>query len=469
MRKLLLAGVAVLGGSMGMAGHAFAQTSANAQSVVDNSQASLPASVEDGQASGPAPGSITVRLNGRFRFYAGYFDDQQFNTPGNKQADYGAFEYARLYPGFDGVAANGLKYGASLEIRQDNTAAAGGGVNGSISATNRSNGSLYYRREFGYLGTDTLGTLRFGSTDNPSSLYMTGTVENFDAGGWNGDVEAWLAGNAQLTWPFSDVGAMYSTSKIVYLSPQVYGFDLGASYEPSVAAVTGDGGEGNCANATPAAGIDGANYAGSGLGAGCDRLSSTNLQGETARRRNTTDVLLRYRGTFGPIGVAATGSYIYSGSVQNTAVTPSSVIYNGLDLFDAGGAVTYGGLSVQGNVQRGRFNGQWNLDPKHGAEGFAYIAGATYTVGPLIVGASWIDYQSQGDITLMSTSQRREFGAAAGATYSLAPGISLFVSYLWDQRKQSGYNFVTGADTAATGGALNNKIRSQALALGTGE
>ena len=43
----------------------------------------------------------------------------------------GFAEYARLYPGFDGIAANGLKYGAFLEIRQDNAAPPGGGINGS--------------------------------------------------------------------------------------------------------------------------------------------------------------------------------------------------------------------------------------------------------------------------------------------------------------------------------------------------
>ena len=471
MRKLLLAGVAVLGASTGLASFAQAQTTSSQASTVSG-VGSAPATADDGQAtSGPAPGSITVRLNGRFRFYAGYFDDQQLNVGGNKQADYGAFEYARLYPGFDGVAANGLKYGAALEIRQDNAVAPGGGVNGSISSASRASGTLAYRREYGYLGSDLLGTLRFGATDNPSSLYLTGTVENFDGAGWNGDIPAWLSGTAQLTWPFSDVGAMYTTSKIVYLSPQVYGFDLGASYEPSTAADTGDGGEGNCGVATAAPGLSGgALFGGSGVttvGAGCDRLSSTTVLGETARRRNTTDVLLRYRGTFGPVGVAATGSYISSGSVQNDSTPAGTTIYNGLNLFDTGAAVTYGGLSVQGNYQRGRYNGQWALDVKHGADGAAWIAGATYTVGPLIFGASWIDYVSQGDNTLINVSQRREQGAAAGATYSLAPGIAIFLSYIWDQRKQSGFNFITGADSGATATA-NNRIRAQALAIGTG-
>jgi hypothetical protein len=201
MRKLLLASVAGLGAWGAMASDASAQTAApsgygyttpsTAYTVGPMSGAALPT------PTAPTPGSVVVRLNGRFRFYAyGMFDKDAENnaagtssgtvgangigtaTGGNKLATYTFGEYARLYPGFDGIAANGLKYGASLEIRQDQNSGAGGGSFGSISAQNRARGGLYFRREWGYLGTDQLGTFRFGSIDQPSSLYMTGNFEN---------------------------------------------------------------------------------------------------------------------------------------------------------------------------------------------------------------------------------------------------------------------------------------------------
>ena len=115
-------------------------------------------------------------------------------TGGNKQANYGFAEYARLYPGFDGIAANGLKYGANLEIRQDQSGGAGGGAHRQhLRQQTRTAPSLYFRRVWGYLGTDQLGTIRFGSTDQPTSLYMTGNFENFNNGGWNGDVPGFIA------------------------------------------------------------------------------------------------------------------------------------------------------------------------------------------------------------------------------------------------------------------------------------
>ena len=58
--------------------------------------------------------------------------------------------------------------------------------------------TVYLRREWGYIGTDQLGTLRLGSTDGPSSLYMTGNFENFNDGGLDGDVNFFLPGNATL-------------------------------------------------------------------------------------------------------------------------------------------------------------------------------------------------------------------------------------------------------------------------------
>ena len=204
MRKLLLATVATLGASMGMTAFADAQVTADTSGQM--------ATDTDGQVY-PTPGTVTVRLNGRFREYAYVADNGAYRTSNfaqgavgattlqqgiNKLDNYGFEGYARLYPGFDGVAANGLKYGASLEIRQDNTFGAGGGTDGSITGNDRTRGYLYFRREWGYIGTDRLGSVRFGASDNPESLFETGTGENFDAGGLNGDLQGFLASDGGI-------------------------------------------------------------------------------------------------------------------------------------------------------------------------------------------------------------------------------------------------------------------------------
>ena len=59
--------------------------------------------------------------------------------------------------------------------------------------------------------------------------------------------------------------------------------------------------------------------------------------------------------------------------------------------------------------------------------------------------------------------QRFAEGAAAGATYSIAPSIALFLSPLWVQDRQHGYNFITGQSNNAG----NNKVSASVYAIGT--
>ena len=483
----------------------------------------------------PEDGQVIVRLNGRFRFYGGLFDDQQFNRAGtttstsyslsapetviingkpqtvqivtgktsssfsqNKQADFGFTEYVRLYPGFDGRTAGGLKYGASIEIRQDNTVAPGGGTAGSISGVDTQRGNLYVRREWGYVGTDQLGTLRFGTIDDVSSLYLTGVLENFNDGGWNGDVRYGLASNAQLRWPFADDGSAYVTNKLVYLSPSFAGFDFGVSFEPSTAGANID--DGNCSAANTSSTIGTPPFtvpAPITSVVGCDRLESTTTAIESGRRRDTVDALIRYRHAFDDgIGVAATASYTGGGHVDYLGpdyvasgkeyVRP--VTYNGLSVGDFGMALTYAGLLVGGNYQFGRFSNalasgssqSFSLAPVGSKPASAWSGGASYTFGPAILGATWVATDSPGAYSYSAAvnpaesavtkglGQRHEAGLNTGGTLKVAPGLGVFLSYIWDERKQSGYDFVNSAIVA--GGedpTLNNKVRAQALTLGT--
>lgn len=515
MRKLLLASVATLGVSMGAGGYADAQVVYSSNLGSDSSNAGTDtgpgnASSEDGQGY-PTPGQVTVRLNGRFRFYYGEVSNNSARTnfstlPSsnasvssttattnnlsaglNKTGNNGIVEYIRLYPGFDGVAANGLKYGASVEIRQDTNASAGGGVAGGINDSR--NGELYVRREWGYIGTDRLGTLRLGASDQVTSLFLTGTFETFDDGGLDGDISFGYFNAANLlNFAFADQGGLYSTNKVVYVTPQFYGFDGGVDFEPSTAAVGAD-----ASNCTPTAGI-GQTFTttGGAAAAGCNQLTSTST-GDVARRRNTYDALIRYRGTFGPLGVAATASYTGSGRVQDSGIQGSTVDpkhypLQDLSLGDFGLVVTYGGFSAGGNYQFGRYNttgsGYGALTPKGQPNSTTAIAGATYTFGPVIFGGHYLWSWSPGDqqtatgfsatnntvrevfstaTGLVSGGQRFETGAAAGATYSLAPGLALYLSYVWEQRKQNGYNFVTGASNNPN----NNKTDASVIAVGS--
>ena len=131
-----------------------------------------------------APGTIVVRLGGRVSEWAGVSGFTGQSYAGTKYSGGGLAGYMRLYPGFDGVAANGLQYGAQTEIRT-NTAASPG--------TSANTETLYVLREFGYLGLPQLGLVRFGQQEGAIYLFDTGRFESgdegFDDGGWNGDIQ----------------------------------------------------------------------------------------------------------------------------------------------------------------------------------------------------------------------------------------------------------------------------------------
>ena len=434
MRKLLLATVAMLGASMGLA-YAASES---------------PMTPEASQATPtPTPGNIVIHLNGRVNTYFGIVGDYNaYSNGGNKVQNTGGGTYARLFPGFDGIAANGLKYGAAMEIRNDP----------GVGTSNNARGTLYWQRQYVYLGTDQIGTFRFGSADGPASLFLTGTMESFNDGGWDGDAPGLFTGVNVPLWPaFGDYGGIYNTTKLVYLSPQFAGFDFGLGYEPN----TGGG----SLNSECPGGV---------AGVGCDRLSSTTDTASLGRRRNTVDVAVRYRGTFGAVGLAAYANYLGGGRVgdANDAVTGPNTpgtytTYKDLSAGAGGAQVTFGGFSVGGWVGGGQINLPTGLEPSGGKSSIAYIAGAQYVTGPLTVGFHWFDswfaghYGFQSDGSFVNSGEN-DYGVAAGGTYALVPGVSVYLSYLYGKRKQNGYDFIN-----AVGGTGNNVVQSQGLVIGT--
>ncbi len=382
---------------------------------------------------GPAslPGQVQFYFRGRLHtdFMAG--GDSLDHGGGNKSGSVMFGEYARLYTGFRGTAANGLRFGAYLEIRQNGSPALGAST-----GTN----TLIFRRETAYIKGG-WGQLRFGQTDSASGLFLTGTFENFDDGGWNSsDLPNLFSANAALVWPFEDTSAYYGTSKLVYLSPRFGGFDFGLGYEPNA---TGSG-EANCSSALAA-----------GAGGGCPRLSTIAGPASAQFRRNLLDAVGRYTGTLGPVAVTATLGGLTAGHVNNVSAPASdpSLVQTGITL-------AYGGFAVGGNFLTGNINGSFVPLPKGGRHETAWVAGASYATGPFIIGAAVNVTNYQGAVG-PGLGGRRELGVAAGGTYAWGPGSSLFLSMLYGQRHQFGYDFASGGP-----GAASNNTRAFGLTIG---
>ena len=508
MRKILLTSAAVLGGTTSLA-HAQGSLVANpAQGQLAAPYGAGPAANNNNNAWGtantpsgsreagalstirapnvnavPAPGTIVIRLNGRVEvdvtanFTSGNNSIGPNGTPsGYKLNPVGIGTYMRLYPGFDGLAANGLRYGAAVELRENFYGGTSGTVNGggtgavTSASGNSSAETIFVRRAFTYLALDTAGIVRLGQGDGVISLFdpciFTSACWDAGVGNFNGGgMQANTAG-AGVSVPFvwlSQAGAEYANSKIVYLSPQYFGFDFGVQYAPSMgnafsnAVGTSPLQSGTCNQAGP----------------NCINVSSGN---DATRWYNQVGAGLRYQHSFGAVDFKIFGFYETAAkeSLTTTAYTApnprgaaSTFRYDNLSFYTGGIAVTAANLTFAVDYIGGAVNGQLAMRPTGGAPMNAILAGVTYAKGPITLGAEYGIIDSQGDARLTNISQRHEYEIAFGGSYRLAPGIQLVGEYMYTHRHQGGYDF-RNANTAANlvGGATRD-TQGQGLLFST--
>ena len=510
MRKLLLASTAMLGATGGLA---LAQTAHPNQGQLAAPYGAGPAANNNNNAWGiantptggasagplstiyapnvdavPAPGTIVVRLNGRVEVdvTANYTSvDKSVNaagaSTGYKLNPLGVSSYMRLYPGFDGLAANGLRYGASVELRENFGAAdrtfantAAGGTANSPSA-NTSAETVFVRRAFSYLASDKVGIVRFGQTDGVIGLFdnCIFTTQCWDAGVGNfngGQMQSSGPGGAvgiPFVW-LAQAGAEYGNSKIVYLSPQFFGFDFGVQYAPNM----------------------GNTYQNQGLSVGCNQAGPTCINvssgNDSTRWLNQVGVGLRFQQNFGPVDFKAYGFYETAGK-ENLTVgaysTPAAaragtggasaqnLRYDNLSFYKAGVAVTAANFTVAADYIGGAVNGQLSMRPTGGAPTNAVVTGVTYANGPITLGAEVGLIDTQGDARLTGVSQRHEYEVAFGGAYKLAPGVQLVGEYMYTHRHQGGFDFATGTlgtpGGAATAGTTTRDAQAQGFLFST--
>ena len=70
--------------------------------------------------------------------------------------------------------------------------------------------------------------------------------------------------------------------------------------------------------------------------------------------------------------------------------------------------------------------------------------------------------EEQGSVAMTGLTQRKEYEFSAGGSYALAPGLVMFADYLYQNRKQGGFNFASN-----TPGVANNQVQGQGFVLGT--
>jgi predicted porin len=322
--------------------------------------------------------------------------------------------------------------------------------------------------------------------DSVASLFQLGTAENFNTGGWNGDIPSSLAGVFDTPWPFPDVGSSYDINRVVYLSPRFYGFDFGIDFAPSSNGLNGDNGDGCGSVQYSNPGIASGN--GSIAGPGCDLLNSSSST-DYKRFRNEMNVGARYTGTFGDFGFSAYGDYLFSGVLADSTVPvvgSTSVYgpkgrqqYDGYSVGYGGIQGTFAGFTVGGAVMGGNIN---NVDtnqalmPVGTKKETAFVVGGSYTYGPVVVGVQYFNSWLAGNQTesnriatetTVGVGGYNAYGVAAGGTYTVAPGLNLYLEYLYGQVKQPGYNLLLGAVNSPTLPNLKDKLQTSYLGVGS--
>ena len=534
MRKLLLASAAMLGATGVASAQAPAPATANMMMAPSQGMMALPwvagpAANNNNNAYGqpgtykggagvgrnavPTPGTVVIRLNGRVEVDGAYFatSANKFTTTDGKSYKInpiGIGAYMRLYPGVDGMTTNGLRYGASVEIRQNfasanaygftgTTTTTGGAATGftpagntiGTSATGGSGGTsaqtLYVRRAFAYLASDNFGIVRMGTTDGVISLFdpCIFSAQCWDAGigQLNGGGIQFAAPGAAVGIPFAwlaQAGNEYGNAKIVYLSPQFFGLDFGVQYAPSMGSLYSNSVGGSPVQATTC------NAPGQSISAGSATVPGQSLSGcsgtstgaDPTRWLNQVGVGARWQGSFGPVDLGVYAFYETAGkeSFNGVATSPvkgvignaATLKYDNLSFISAAGYMTVnlpvGSVTYSADYIGGRLNGQLAMTPTGGVDEKALVTGLLYRNGPLTLGAEVGVVNSQGAAQLTGISQRREFEVAFGGAYTITPGLVLAAEYMYTQRHQGGFNFLSGAT-----GAANNDVHGQGVIMST--
>ncbi len=467
MRKLLLASVAILSATLAMSGGARAQP------------------VKPVEA-----GTLVVHFNGYLQFELGD-ESSSYNTitipststtttPGtyklNPVTTIGDF---RVYPGFDAQTVDGIEYGVATEIRTGYSNA-GVGQNGKTTATNttttttvgttkvvtavttatNSLSNLYVKRAYGYIGTPEFGFVRFGQTDSAFTLLQAGVIEAFgDGGQWT------LEGGEALMFPSNSVPAggnqfiyadqtpLYATDKVVYVSPAIDGLNAVIGYEPNSNGLKEGYQTDTFASSTSA------------------NLSSSPVPGDIgSRRKNLVDGGIQYLDTVDGFKIKASADLLHAAPIAYTgpaASLPATAPfgYDSLNVYQFGAQETFAGLTLGANLKGGQVEDGYTFKPKGARDALAYTIGASYVLGPYVIGASYFNSQSSGAYAPVAKGVARtlsEYGFAVGANYVISPNLSLFTQYLYGHRHQPGNSSLETAE----GTAKRGNTQGQAIGVG---
>jgi predicted porin len=390
-----------------------------------------------GAADAQAQQAPTLRIGGYFEFNVAYIDDSY---------DRNAVTLAPAAPGFPartlrrdrwdfrqgdteihlfvtGKAANGLSYGFTMELQFDNVTQQGAGT------------AVDTDEAYAFISSPALGTLRLGDEDSAASLMQT-RVPTVTGLGPDNMWDEFVARTADGQAPYliSGINDGNDATKIIYLSPQFFGFDFGLSFAPN--------------------GREGESFT---------SIASATTNNTAVLQRDPNDSIrnelagaVRYRGSFGNVGLAASFGAMRA-DAQRTSFGAATL--QDITAYHVGTAITAFGFTVGGEYNWGKYGG-----PSTGrlpiANGLGnsnnWAIGATYTAGSVAIGAFY--GQGKRD-ALGALPDREQTNWGIGVVYTVAPGLELVANYISVRDENIALNASVPAALAPLGSGSNQRDR----------
>ncbi len=424
----------------------------------------------------------TVRIGGFFRAYYGYTQQTgQQGSPGLNGAPIASGGVAgflapanvganarlgkhdistdtEVHVFVNGKLANGITYGAVIEVNFNN-------LEGRQTLQERASApktTAGLDEAYAFVAHPRFGQIRFGDEDGPmGGLMNSGWVTGFGTGGIFGEWESFVVrsgGARTLTAP----GGLGDSSKIIYMTPQFFGFDFGASFAPNY-----NGGEDTgCPNNGPTGFCDRA-YA----FVGARNIGIPSAIPDFSVRKNEYQLAARWRGNVAGVGLAATAGYIGSGAARdlNSVTGQQARVFNNLNIMQVGAQASYMGFTVGAAYMWGDFNWFYGNNLRGGRQSSQLTVGGQYSAGPFTVGANMFSGLFEGaqrttftenaaggftqGVAATGRAGERRWGLGVGANYRLAPGMDLLAEYTYFSRREQGVDldvFRTGVQSRAT-------------------
>jgi outer membrane protein OmpU len=322
-----------------------------------------------------ASAQVTVRLGGAVNFEAGFLTDDVFDS---------VEEIFDGDPDDDEEDGFDFRNDTEVHIRADGKA---------------DNGLLYGVK----IEIDSSGT---SLNYDEANLYIAGGWGRLELGDEDGasdtlTVFAPVVGIGQVDGDFADFGAPEvlikpvdsgDSTKATYYTPRFAGFQAGISYAPQIA----DGGDSVVLNGTDD--LDGGPY------------------------DDVVEIGAGYATDISGFSVAVGGGWTFASS-KEVAIGGTPLEEEDLNSWGGGAQVGFGGFTVGGGYIQADLTGEdadgWN-------------AGASYENGPWGVAAQYSDYETGGPASAEASL------ISAGATYTLAPGLSVSADLGWYDVEQVG-------------------------------